>query len=449
MSIAALRRWRRSSSVRFALLFLLLFGSTSAVLFGFVYYRSIAYFNAQTDEWLARETGRMLKPETDRRTALDRVITHNSHDLKHLRTFALFDRAGRHVAGDLQRLPPGLATDVPIELTAAIDENAAPLRLMVRRLANGDRFVASQDLRQTRAFAAELTGALIWAGAAMLVLGMAGALALAVAQERRIRHLARSLHQIMIGKLDARLTMSARRDELDDLAGEVNRTLDELQRLMIEVKSAGDNIAHDMRTPLTRLLANLQRADAAGAEGGSTAMAGTISAAVDDVQGMIAMFNALLRISEIDEGARRTGFRAIDLARVVGDVADLHEVAALERGITIARSVPAQLPFDGDADLLFEAVGNLLDNAIKYTPIGGRIDICLAEGPVLSVTDTGPGIPRSEQGRVTQRFHRVEASRQLPGNGLGLALVAAIARLHRLDFRIGGEPGCVATLAPA
>ena len=447
MSIAALRRWRRSSSVRFALLFLLLFGSTSAVLFGFVYYRSIAYFNAQTDEWLARETGRMLKPETDRRTALDRVITHNSHDLKHLRTFALFDRAGRHVAGDLQRLPPGLATDVPIELTAAIDENAAPLRLMVRRLANGDRFVASQDLRQTRAFAAELTGALIWAGAAMLVLGMAGALALAVAQERRIRHLARSLHQIMIGKLDARLTMSARRDELDDLAGEVNRTLDELQRLMIEVKSAGDNIAHDMRTPVTRLLANLQRADAASA--GAAVMAATISAAVDDVQGMIAMFNALLRISEIDEGARRTGFCAIDLARVVGDVADFHEVAAIERGITIARVVPAHLPFEGDADLLFEAIGNLIDNAIKYTPLGGRIDIRLAEGPVLSVSDTGPGIPTGEQDRVTQRFHRIEASRQLPGNGLGLALVAAIARLHRLDFRIGGEPGCVATLAPA
>lgn len=447
MSFAALRRWRRSSSARFALLFLLLFGSTSAALFGFVYARSIAYFNAQTDEWLARETGRVMRPDTDRATALERVAAHNAHDVSHLRTFALFDPAGRHVAGDLLDLPRGLATDVPIELVATTRGGPAPLRLMVRRLANGDRFVASQDLRQTRSFAAELVGAMIQAGAAMLLLGLAGALALAAAQERRIRRLARSLQQIMAGKLGARLATSNRRDELDDFAAEVNRTLDELQRLMLEVKSAGDNIAHDMRTPLTRLLANLQRANTKDAQ--PAQMADSISEAVDEVQGMIAMFNALLRIAEIDEGARRTGFRAIDLARVVADVADFHEVAAIERGITIARAMPEHLPFEGDADLLFEAVGNLLDNAVKYTPDGGSILIRLADGPVLSVSDTGPGIPAGEQSRVTQRFHRVEASRQLPGNGLGLALVAAIARLHRLDFRIGGGPGCVATLAPA
>ncbi|OYY89398.1 MAG: histidine kinase [Sphingomonas sp. 28-66-16] len=447
MSIAAIRRWSRSSSARFALLFLLLFGSTSALLFGFVYYRAIAYFNAQTDDWLTRETRRDLDPATERAAALERVASHNARDIKHQRTFALFDAAGRHVAGDMNSLPRDIVLDTPIELVAPTRTGPAPLRLMVHRLHNGDRFVATQDLRQTRAFATELISAMIWAAAATLVLGVAGALTLAAAQERRIRHLARSLHQIMAGKLGARLTRSGRRDELDDLAHEVNRTLDELQRLMLEVKSAGDNIAHDMRTPLTRLLANLQRVNTPEAD--PAKVAASIGEAVDEVQGMIAMFNALLRIAEIDEGARRTGFRAIDLAEVVGDVADYHEVAAIERGITIARAMPAHLPFEGDADLLFEAVGNLLDNAIKYTPDGGRIDVHLAAGPVLRVSDSGPGIPADEQDRVTQRFHRVEASRQLPGNGLGLALVAAIARLHRLDFRVGGAPGCVATLTPA
>ncbi len=447
MSIVALQRWLRSSSARFALLFLLLFGSASATLFGFVYYRSIAYFNAQTDDWLTRETSRVLKRNTDRVTAVERVVSHNRNDVKHQRSFALFDSADRHVAGDVTRLPAGLATDVPIEVVGDTVRGPAPLRLMIRQLANGDRFVASQDLRQTRAFAAELIGAMVWTGVATLMLGLAGTLALAVAQDRRIRYLARSLHLITAGKLDARLKISARRDELDDLATEVNQTLGELQRLMLEVKSAGDNIAHDMRTPLTRLLANLERVNTPGAA--PSAMADAVGEAVDEVRGMIDMFNALLRISEIDEGARRTGFRAIDLAQVVGDVADFHEVAAIERGITIARDVPAHLPFQGDADLLFEAVGNLLDNAIKYTPDGGHIDIRLADGPVLSVSDTGPGIPADEQDRVVQRFHRVEESRQHPGNGLGLALVAAIARLHRLDFRIGSGPGCVATLAPA
>jgi signal transduction histidine kinase len=446
MSFAAIRRWRRSSSARFALLFLLLFGTTSASLFVFVYYRAIAHFNAQTDEWLTRECI-MLGPPTDRAAALVRVIKHNQGDLNHLRPFALFDASGRRLAGAPQSLPVGFPDDIPFETAGRTERGTVELRVMTRKLANGDRFLAAQDLHETRAFASDLIVATIWGGLGLLMFGLSGTLILAALQEARVRGLTHSLHQIMAGRLGARLTASGRRDELDDLTCEVNRMLDELQRLMLEMKSAGDNIAHDMRTPLTRLLATLQRASTRDTQ--PAAMAESIGEAVDEVQGMIAMFNALLRISEIDEGARRTGFRAIDLAQVVADVADFHEVAAMERGITIVRAVPRHLPFEGDADLMFEAVGNLLDNAIKYTPDGGRIDIHLADGPVLSVTDSGPGIPPDEQDRVIQRFHRIEASRQLPGNGLGLALVLAIARLHKLDFRIGGEPGCVATLAPA
>ncbi|MGL4314882.1 MAG: sensor histidine kinase, partial [Sphingomonas sp.] len=152
MSIAALRRWSRSSSARFALLFLLLFGSASATLFAFVYYRSIAYFDAQTDEWLARETGRALDPAVDRTSLIKRVETHNIHDLTHQRGFALFDAHGRRLSGDILALPPGITAGEPVELTAPTTRGPAPLRLMIRVIDNGDRFVATQDLRQTQAY---------------------------------------------------------------------------------------------------------------------------------------------------------------------------------------------------------------------------------------------------------------------------------------------------------
>lgn len=447
MSFAAIRRWSRSSSARFALLFLLLFGATSAGLFAFVYFRAIAHFDAQIDEWLWREN-KVLGMNPDRAGGLRHVADHNGEDLNHLRPFALFDADGRRLAGAIRDLPAGHADGQPFEATGITPRGRVDLRIMTSTLANGDRFVAAQDLRERNAFAHELMEALIWAGVIILAVGTGGALFMAAWQERRVRRLTNSLHQIMAGRLDARLPASGWRDEIDALTIEVNRTLDELQRLMLDLKSTGDNIAHDMRTPLTRLLANLRRVNSARAT--APQMAAAIDEAIDEVNGMIAMFNALLRISEIDEGARRQGFREVDLAKVVEDVADFHEVAAIERGITIERSLPGQLPFEGDADLLFEAVGNLVDNAIKYTPSGGHIVISLAEGPVLTVADTGPGIPPGDQPKVTMRFHRVEASRSTPGNGLGLALVSAIAHLHRLDFRIGdAAPGCVATLAAA
>lgn len=447
MSFAAIRRWRRSSSARFAMIFLLLFGAASISLFAFVHDRAIAHFNAQTDEWLGRETVKIPSHPT-RAEMIERVARHNHSDVHHLRPFGLFDSTGRRLSGAPEMLAPGHPDGRAFEMANVTPRGEVDLRAMTLRLANGDRFLVAQDLHESRAFAADLVLAIVGGGLGLLVLGLSGSVLLAVAQERRVRCLTQGLHAIMAGRLDARLAPSPRRDELDDLTGQVNRMLDEVQRLMLEVKAAGDNIAHDMRTPLTRLLANLRQADHPQAS--APAMAVAIGEAVEEVTGMIAMFNAVLRISEIEEGARRDGFRMLDFAKVVADATDFHEVAAFERGISIKRMVPADVAFEGDADLLFEAVGNLVDNAIKYTPAGGEIVVGLQAGPILTVSDNGPGIPLAERDKVLARFHRVEASRSQPGNGLGLALVAAIARIHRLELCIGdGAPGCVATLAAA
>jgi signal transduction histidine kinase len=445
MSSGAVKRWRRSSSARFALLFLLLFAATSSAFILFVYNSAIAHFDAQTDEWLTRETVRLSRSMSVADAAA-RAEHHDHNDYNHIRPFGVFDRAGRLIAGSPQVTLGATTEGVPFEIKARTARGLVELRAITRDFANGNRFLVAQDLQETHAFASDLVWAIFWGGLGLLVLGLLGSVMLASVQERRVRRLTQALHQIMAGRLGARLTPSRRRDELDDLTGEVNRMLDELQRLMLEVKSAGDNIAHDMRTPLTRLLAQLRQVDNGKAD--TPTLARAISDAVDEVSGMIAMFNALLRISEIEEGARREGFRPLDLARVVEDATDFHEVAAIERGITIRRALPDKLAFEGDADLLFEAVGNLVDNAIKYAPDGGEVVVGLAAGPVLTVADNGPGIPAAERSKVLARFHRVEASRSLPGNGLGLALVCAIARIHRLRFSIGdAAPGCVATLA--
>ncbi|WP_010163737.1 sensor histidine kinase [Sphingomonas sp. PAMC 26617] len=445
MSFAAIKRWRRSSSARFATIFLLLYGAASISLFAFVHDRAIAHFNAQTDEWLARETVK-LPATLPRADVIERVVRHNRADVHHLRPFGLFDSAGRRLSGAPAALPLDQPEGQAFEMANVTSRGEVDLRAMIVPLANGDRFLVAQDLRESRAFATDLVLTIIWGGLGLLVLGLSGSVLLALAQESRVRRLTQGLHAIMAGRLDARLTPSPRRDELDDLTLEVNRMLDEVQRLMLEVKAAGDNIAHDMRTPLTRLLANLRQADDGAAS--APAMAVVIGDAVEEVTGMIGMFDALLRIAEMDEGARRQGFRMLDLSRVVADAADFHEVAALERGISITRRVPDDVVFEGDADLLFEAVGNLVDNSIKYTPEGGQIVISLEAGPILTVADDGPGIPAEERDKVLGRFHRVETSRSQPGNGLGLPLVAAIARVHRLELRIGDcAPGCVATLA--
>jgi len=216
---------------------------------------------------------------------------------------------------------------------------------------------------------------------------------------------------------------------------------------MQEVKGVCDSIAHDLRTPLTRLLAGLERARrrARSTEEYSAA----VDDAVVETRGLLRTFTAMLRISEVESGARRAGFTSVDLAQVLIDAVELYEPMAEEKGIILhAELSAAAMP--GDPSLLFEAVANLADNAIKFTPAGGRVTArAFAEGgrTGVEVIDTGPGIPEAEREAVSQRFYRAEKSRNTPGTGLGLALVAAVARLHGMELVItDAKPGCRVTI---
>jgi signal transduction histidine kinase len=226
--------------------------------------------------------------------------------------------------------------------------------------------------------------------------------------------------------------------------------LDEIERLMNEVKGVTENIAHDLRTPLTRLLAGIERArrrDPTAEE-----YAGAIDDAIVETKDLLATFNALLRIAEIEAGARRAGFKTLDLLMVTTDVADFYEPMAERKGVSLALEnlTGGTSEVTGDPSLLFEAIGNLVDNAIKFTPSGGQValrTICRNAHVAVEVADTGRGIPKEEREAVLRRFHRVDRSRNAPGCGLGLSLVAAVAKLHGLQLTIeDAEPGCRITL---
>jgi signal transduction histidine kinase len=269
---------------------------------------------------------------------------------------------------------------------------------------------------------------------------------------RRIDAVTRAIERIVRGNLSERLPAGGgRAGDLDRLVQVVNGMLDDIERLMQEVKGVSDGIAHDLRTPLTRLLAGLERAQRRAASAGEYAAA--VEAAIVETQGILATFSAMLRIAEVEDGARRAGFTRLDLAQVAADVTELYDPLAEAKGVTLALKTagPGPVEIPGDPSLLFEAIGNLVDNAIKFTPAGGCVTVRVFQEDGrrgVAVADTGPGIPAAEREAVLRRFYRAEKSRHTPGSGLGLSLVAAVAKLHGLRLTIeDAHPGCRVTLA--
>jgi signal transduction histidine kinase len=262
---------------------------------------------------------------------------------------------------------------------------------------------------------------------------------------------ARAIQRIVSGDLSERLPAQGRTDDLGRLAHVINGMLADLERLVQEVKGVCDNIAHDLRTPLTRLLAGLERTRRRA--GSEQEYADAIDAAIVEIREVLTTFAALLRISEVESGARRAGFTDADLSAVIADTVELYEPVAESKGIRLVCRLPDNQPvlLRGDPSLLFEATSNLVDNAMKFTPPGGTVTVraFVSAGMAgFEVSDTGPGISAGEAASVLRRFYRSEASRHTPGSGLGLALVAAVARLHNMELSISeGGPGCRITLA--
>jgi signal transduction histidine kinase len=279
------------------------------------------------------------------------------------------------------------------------------------------------------------TTTLPWTGALILLLGAAGGGLMSRNMLRRLDTINRTSGEIIKGDLTRRVPLTGSGDEFDELAVNLNRMLDRIERLLKGLREVTDSVAHDLRTPLNRLRNRLEesvaRLNASGAQ------ASEIERAIAETDQLIGTFNALLLIAETDAGAHRAAMTALDLPSVAADVAELYEPLAEERKISLTLLPSAGVTIEGNRSLIAQALANLVDNAIKYTPEGGEVRIRIAageEGAELSVADSGPGIPAEDRARVVERFVRLEASRNSPGTGLGLSLVAAVAHFHNAEL---------------
>jgi signal transduction histidine kinase len=449
----------RTTSFRLSVLFLALFGGASLALFGFIYWQTSRYLTSSVDERLARDARGYLSNPGD--TAA-RLRKHVELDPQDIHPFGLFTRGGRHIAGNLTALPRlPLPLGRPFEFRRAQDGRMRPYRALALRLPPDELLVLSESIYETDELRELLRNTMAWGGVFLLVVGLAGAGITGLGAVRRINAVTGAIERIVTGDLAGRLPMDRGAGDLDRLSLLVNRMLDDIERLMGEVKGVTDDIAHDLRTPLTRLLAGLERArrrSEASPAGAAAEYERAVEEAIRETRGLLGTFSALLRIAELEDSARRAGFTRVDLATIAADVAEFQAPVAEEKGVALEFERPqppaeGTLALSGDPSLLFEAIGNLVENAVKFTPAGGRIRICAfaVKGRIgVSVSDTGPGIPAAEREAVLRRFHRLEKSRHTPGSGLGLSLVAAVARLHGLDLGIeSAHPGCRVTLSAA
>lgn len=432
----------RTTSFRLAMLFLALFGLASLVLFGFMYVEVKSFMRGKVDEWVLREEQDFGRRPLD--DIVRRLKDRAAGEADAGRPMALFDKTGSLIAGNAISLPDSIADAGAISnLRLSGLPGRTHFRGVVRKLASGDTLVIAQDIGELREFNEVLSGAMALAGAIIALLGLAGAAIVGAGAVRQIDGITRATKDIITGDLSRRLPTWGKSGDVDRLAGVVNDMLAEIERLMHEVKGVCDNIAHDLRTPLTRLLAGLERIQRRASTTEEYRLG--VDEAIEETQATLRTFSALLRISEIEDGARRSGFQSVDLAAVTADAVDFYEPAAEEKSIAMNFVVEGAPPLTipGEPSLLFEAIGNLLDNAIKFTPEGGRVSVKILgglDGTRIAVSDTGPGIPQGEGEAILGRFYRTERSRHTPGNGLGLSLVAAVARLHGMDVVIGHPP---------
>ena len=436
----------RSTTFRWALSIAGVFAVSIAILFGFVDWQTDAYLTQRIDAVIIGESEFIAGERQEGR--LDLVEDWLKSDPHRIKVAGLFAPGGGRIAGSIATLPPRLAAGAaPIDaVVAGIGPTGLEperVRVVARRLPDGEILVIGRNIDELEEIASIVERALALGVVPALILSIAAGAGLSLRAQRRIEAVTETARRIVGGHLRERLpTGGVAGDPLDQLAQIVNRMLDEIEGLIHELAGVGDDIAHEVRTPLTRVRAALER----GREHATSVdeLKAVVDRAIGGLDKSLAIVTALLRIAEIEHGRRLAGFGAVDLASVVLEVAELYDPIAEDRGVELEVEAAAGPTVRGDRDLLFEAVANLVDNAVKFTPAGGRVEIELFkhEGEVrIGVSDTGPGISEAERDVVTRRFYRSDKARQAQGVGLGLSLVAAIVKLHGFSLHIGSGPG--------
>ncbi|WP_430387342.1 sensor histidine kinase [Dyella sp. 20L07] len=432
--------WHSTTS-RLILIYGALFVVWGAVLVGVIQWETTRYLNTVIDQMLQQRMHYIASTDPVRlATTVDAAAAIDPHGIM---SVGLFDKDHQPIAGNIDHLPTSLLRDGQVHLLKhglpRSDRDAERVRArgLATTLPNGDILVIAKDISTIDGIGAIIRRALLWGISLTIIPGLLGGFLLRRGPEKRIRTLQDATDPIRQGDLSKRLPVSRRGDELDQLAGIVNTMLGEIERLMNEVKGVCDNIAHDLRTPLTRLRARLYRTQQQLEGAPESAL---VESCIVDIDEVLTRFRALLRVSELEDRHRAACFDEVDVGQVLRQVHEFYTPVAEDRGQSFDLDIQSVTLVRADAHLLFEALANLVGNAIKFTPPGGKVSLRASmdkRGPRVDVIDSGPGIPADERDAVTRRFYRGDNSRTTGGSGLGLSIVSAIVRLHGYALDIG------------
>jgi len=428
----------RSSTFTRALIWIAIFGAVVVALFGYVYWSTRSYVLGRADHLIAAERALLHKAyDSGGRSALIAAIERSvADDRDRDWLYLLADPSFAPLAGNLKAWPPELKAGGGLQdfSSRARDPDAADrqlLRATYETLADGGHLLVGRDISDLHAFATRIETALALVIALVFVLAGVSSVSVTRRTVGRIESINAASRAIMHSGLGQRIPLHGTRDEWDQLAENLNSMLDRIEALMGEVKQVTDNVAHDLRTPLSRIRGRLEQAGSRRRDAADDQS--LIHDTLGELDGVLRMFASITRISQIETSDRRAAFRTVDLREVARDVVELFDAAAEENGCHLDLAADQQVLITADRDLLFDAIANLVDNAIKHGGAGGGITVEVARcdgDAAIAVADHGPGIPAEERQHVFKRFYRLERGRSTSGNGLGLSVVAAVARLH-------------------
>ncbi len=441
-------------ALRYALIYALVMGSALAAL-----RLTTNRYVGTLQRGLAAEMAALIAAyETGHLSAVEAALARSARHGNDETGFSLLLAAeGHKLAGNLLRWPQESA--VPLDgkvVSVWIEDNAIPIPLdddevywpvIATQFVGGERLLLTRRVAQAGALH-DLTEYLFEVLSAAILLALVMSVTLARAILRRMDTISRTAGEIMAGDLTQRVPLSGRHDEFDALSARLNAMLDRIQQLVRGLREATDNIAHDLRSPLTRLRNRLEVTLLQPRD--PSEYRELLQRSIEDVEALIGTFNALLSVARAEAGQHRGAWAPVSLSQLVGDLAQLYGPVAEEKGQRLSCVAAPEQVITGNRDLLAQAFSNLLENAIKFTPDSGDLAIRVAPGEktvIVSVTDTGPGIPEAERLHVLERFVRLENARQTLGAGLGLSLVRAVAQLHRAELALGdNHPGLRVTL---
>lgn len=444
-----------SSTFRLALIAIGAFGVIASVIFSYVYLSTSSYVRSRSDRAIMTDYLSLQGAyERNGRAGLIALIQQRMTDKSFADgVYILVDPSLAVLGGNINLWPSTVTaargwTEFRAPEPLPNTTNRPLLRAMLETFPSGDRLLVGRDISDLDSFTDQIKTAVISGIALIFVLAGVASILVTRRTVGRIEAINATSRAIMLSGLDKRIPLRGTNDEWDSVAENLNLMLDRIETLMGEVKQVSDNVAHDLRTPLTRMRGRLEKAYHGQRIGENDQL--LLGDTIADLDAVLRIFSSLTRIAQIETQARKGAFRTVNLVEIASEVVELYDAAAEQDGTRLTVIGDREVLVTGDRDLIFDAIANLVDNSIKHGRAGGQVVVAnenIDGTPVISITDDGPGIPADEHEHVFKRFYRLEHSRYAPGNGLGLSLVAAVARLHgaRIEM-LDNSPGLKLTL---